>query len=91
MPRKNTSTKRTSRYNNECSSKGIAKNFLKIRKDAEVKKIISTGSVMGDLILTKIPVIGKGMRYINTGSAAGANIAHGINAYRESCGNRKKK
>lgn len=92
MPRKSLiSTKATSRYNNDCSTKGITSNFIKIRKDAAVSKPISTGSAIADKALTQIPVIGKGIKYLNVGSFGGAHIAHGINAYGESCGNRKKK
>lgn len=39
MPKKlSTSTKASSCYNNDCSAKGIASNFDKIRKDAAVRK-----------------------------------------------------
>lgn len=39
MPKKlSTSTKASSRYNNDCSAKVIASNFNKIRKDAAVRK-----------------------------------------------------
>lgn len=80
-----------SHNNNNCSPKEIAKNFMQIRKDAYVEKPISTGSVVGDWVLTKVPVIGTGIKYLNTGSFAGSHIAHGINAFNESCRNRKKK
>ncbi len=80
-----------SRYNNDCSAKGVARNFIKIRKDAAVSKPISTGSVIGDWAITQIPVLGKGIKYTNQGYLGGATIAHGIAAYKESCGKRKKK
>ena len=39
MPKKlSTSRKASSRYNNDCSAKGIVSNFNKIRKDAVVRK-----------------------------------------------------
>lgn len=92
MPRKTSASQQSiSRYNNDCSAKGVAKNFIKIRKEATVEKPISTGSSIADKMLTKLPIIGKGIKYINLGSSLGAHTAHGINAYRESCGNRKKK
>lgn len=92
MPKRlSTSAKATSRYNNDCSVKGVASNLLKIRKDASVPKPISTGSTIADRTLTKIPVIGKGIKYLNASSFGGAHTAHGINAYKESCRNRKKK
>lgn len=40
---------------------------------------------------TQLPVIEKGIKYMNIGSSLGAYTAHGVNAYRESCANRKKK
>lgn len=85
------SQQKLSRYNNNCSVKGATQNFIKIKKDAAIQKPISTGSAIGDWVLTKVPVIGKGVKYINIGSTLGAYTAHGINAYRESCGKRKKK
>ena len=92
MPKKiSTSTKASSRYNNDCSAKGIASNFLKIRKDAAVPKPISTGSSIGDYVITKIPYIGQAIKAYNRGSLGGAHIAHGVNAYNESCHNHKKK
>lgn len=92
MPKRlSTSAKTTSRYNNDCSVKGVTSNFIKIRKDASVSKPISTGSIIADRALTKIPIIGKGIKYLNAGSFGGAHTAHGINAYNESCRNRKKK
>lgn len=92
MPGKlSTSTKASSHYNNDCSIKGIASNFVKIRKDTAVPNPISTESVMGDYVITKIPVIGKGIKYLNKGSFYGSHLAHGINAYNESCHSRKKK
>lgn len=92
MPKRlSTSAKATSRYNNDCSVKGVTSNFIKIRKDASVSKPISTDSIIADRALTKIPIIGKGIKYLNAGSLAGAHIAHGFNAYNESCRNRKKK
>lgn len=92
MPRKTSGSQQsTSRYNNDCSVKGIAKNFIKIRKDAAVGKPISTGSSIIDKRLTQLPVIEKGIKYMNIGSSLGAYTAHGVNAYRESCANRKKK
>ncbi len=92
MPKKiQTSTRASSRYNNDCSVVGVAKNFMKIRKDASVSKPITTGSVVGDWCLTQTPGIGKVVKIINTPPQVGAHIAHGINAYKESCGNRKKK
>lgn len=45
----------------------------------------------GGFALTTIPGIGKAVKLINTPPQIGAHIAHGINAYQESCGNRKKK
>ncbi len=92
MPRKlSTSVKATSRYNNDCSVAGFTKNFMKIRKDAAVPKPVSTGSMVGDWVVTKTPVIGKGIKFLNRSNQAGAYVAHGINAYKESCGNRKRK
>ena len=64
---------------------------MKIRKDAAVPKPISTKSVLGDYVITKIPVIGKGIKYLNAGSFGGSHLAHGFNAYNESCRNHKKK
>lgn len=64
---------------------------MKIRKDASVAKPITTGSKVGDFIITKIPYVGKGIQAINIPPQIGAHIAHGINAYNESCNNRKKK
>lgn len=78
------SQQKLSRYNNNCSVKGATQNFIKIKKDAAIQKPISTGSAIGNWVLTKIPVIGKGVKYINIGSTLGAYTAHGINAYRES-------
>lgn len=80
-----------SKYNNNCSAVGVAKNFLQIRKDAEVKKPISTGSGIADFMISQIPGVGKVVKIINTPPQVGAHIAHGINAYRESCGSRRKK
>lgn len=92
MPKKlSTSTKASSRYNNDCSAKGIVSNFNKIRKDAAVTKPISTGSSIGDYAITKIPYIGQVIKAYNKGSLGGAHIAHNINAYNESCRNHKKK
>ncbi len=92
MPRKlYESEKSVSRYNNDCSPIGVATNFIKIRQDANVGKPISTGNAAGDFVLTKIPYIGKAVKSINIPPQVGAHIAHGINAYRESCGYRKKK
>lgn len=79
------------RYNNDCSTKGIASNFIKIRKDAAVSKPISTGSIIGDYAITKIPYIGQAIKAYNKGSFGGSHLAHGINAYNESCRSRKKK
>ena len=39
----------------------------------------------------KIPYLGHAIKAINIPSQVGAHIAHGINAYNESCSNRKKK
>lgn len=86
MPRKS-----KYQYNNDCSTIGVAKNFAKIRKDASVKKPISTGSVIGDFVLTRTPIIGKAVKIINMPHQFGAHTAHGINAYKESCGKKKKK
>lgn len=61
------------------------------RKDAEVKKPISTGSGIADFMISQIPGVGKVVKLINTPPQVGAHIAHGINAYRESCGSRRKK
>lgn len=92
MPKKlSTTQKATSRYNNDCSAKGIASNFVKIKKDASVSKPISTGHIVTDKVLTSVPVIGKTIKYLNAGSFGGSHLAHGINAYNESCRNRKKK
>lgn len=85
------SEKAVSRYNNDCSPIGLATNFMTIRRDASVNKPISTGSAVGDFALTTIPGIGKAVKLINTPPQIGAHIAHGINTYQESCGNRKKK
>ncbi len=62
---------------------------MKIRHDAAVGKPISTGNVAGDFVLTKIPYIGKAVKGINIPPQIGAHIAHGINAYKESCGKKK--
>lgn len=92
MPKKlSTSTNASSRYNSDCSAKGIASNFIKIRKDAAVSKPISTGSSIGDYVITKIPYIGQAIKAYNNGSLGGAYFAHGKNAYHESCRNHKKK
>lgn len=92
MPKNlSTSSKASPRYNNDCSAKGIASNFIKIRKDAAVSKPISTGSIIGDYAITKIPYIGQAIKAYNKGSFGGSNIAHSINAYNESCRSRKKK
>lgn len=64
---------------------------LKIGKDAAVSKPISTGSIIGDYAITKIPYIGQAIKAYNKGSLGGSHIAHGINAYNESCRGRKKK
>lgn len=97
MPKKlSTSTKAASRYNNDCSAKGIVSNFLKIRKDAAVPKTLTTGNKMLDYVLqsrvaSKAPYVGYGIKAINTSPQVGAHVAHGINAYNESCRSRKKK
>ena len=91
MPTKNTCKSSTSRYYHDCSVKRIASNFMKIRKDASVSKPITTGSKTGDYAVGKIPGIGKYIKAGNWGSSIGANVSHAINAYNESCGNRKKK
>ncbi len=83
--------KAKSRYNNDCSPKGIAQNFMQIKKDASVEKPVSTGNMIADTQIKKIPVIGKYINLYNTDSFGGSNIAHSINAFNESCGNRKKK
>jgi len=80
-----------SRYNNDCSVKGVASNFIKIRKDAAISKPITTNSTIGDYIITKIPYIGQTIKAYNNGSSGGAYIAHGKNAYNESCRNHKRK
>lgn len=64
---------------------------MKIRKDAAVHKPITTGSTVGDYIITKMPYIGPVVKAINIPPQVGAHIAHGINAYNESCKKRKKK
>lgn len=97
MPKKTlTSTKISSRYNNDCSMKGVAKNFMKIRKDAAVEKTLTTGNKMLDHVIQskvsgKIPYIGHAIKAINIPPQVGAHIAHGVNAYNESCISRKKK
>ncbi len=97
MPKKlSTSTKASPRYNNDCSAKGIASNFIKIRKDAAVPKTLTTGNKMLDYVLqskiaNQAPYIGYGIKAINIPPQIGAHIAHGINAYNESCRNHKKK
>lgn len=84
--------KSISRYNSDCSIKGVVKNFIKIKKDASVSKPISSGSSIADKsLVTKIPVVGSIVKRLNQSSMVGAYIAHGINAYKESCINRKKK
>ncbi len=80
-----------SRYNNDCSPKGIAQNFMQIRKNASVEKPISSGNMVADTQLKKIPVVGKYIGFYNNASFVTSNIAHGINAFNESCSNRKKK
>lgn len=97
MPKRlSTSAKATSRYNNDCSVKGITSNFIKIRKDATVPKTLTTGNKMLDYVLqsrisSKAPYIGYGIKAINIPPQVGAHIAHGFNACNESCRNRKKK
>ncbi len=97
MPKKlTTSTRTSSRHNNDCSAKGIASNFMKIRKDAAIPKTLTTGNKMLDYVLqsriaSKAPYVGYGIKAINIPPQVGAHIAHGINAYNESCSNRKKK
>ena len=97
MPKKlSTSTKASPRYNNDCSAKGIASNCIKIRKDAAVPKTLTTGNKMLDYVLqskiaNQAPYIGYGIKAINIPPQIGAHIAHGINAYNESCRNHKKK
>ena len=60
MPKKlSTSTKASSRYNNDCSAKGIASNSNKIRKDAAVTKPISTGSSLEIMLLLKFHTLDK--------------------------------
>lgn len=71
-------------------------NFLKIRKDAAVPKALTTGNKMLDYVLqsrvtSKAPYVGYGIKAINTSPQVGAHVAHGINAYNESCRSRKKK
>lgn len=83
--------KAKSHYNNDCSVKGIASNFMKIRKDASVEKPISSGNMATDTQLKKIPVVGKYINLYNTGSFVGSHITHSVNAIGESCSNRKKK
>lgn len=78
-----------SRYNEDCTPKGIFNNFMKIRKDAKVSKPITTGNFIGDYWLQRIPGIGSYIKYYNNGNLAGATIAHGIAAYNESCKNKK--
>ncbi len=90
MPRE---TLTSSRYNNDCIMKGVAKNFIKIRKDASVEKTLTTGNKMLDHIVqskvsSKIPYLGHAIKAINIPPQVGAHIAHGINAYNESCSNR---
>lgn len=81
----------SSRYNHDCSFGGIVDNFLKIRKDAAVEKPLTTGTTIGDWILTKIPGIGKGINAYNKGTFGGSNISHAINAYNESCNHNLQK
>ncbi len=81
----------SSRYNHDCSFGGIVDNFLKIRKDAAVEKPLTTGTIIGDWILTQIPGIGKGINAYNKGTFIGSNISHAINAYNESCNHAYKK
>ncbi len=77
------------RYNEDCTLKGIFNNFIKIRKDAEVTKPITTGNIVGDYLLQRIPKVGPYINYYNNATLAGAAIAHGIAAYDESCKNSK--
>jgi len=92
MPKKLSNSQRVkSRYNNDCSAKGLISNFNKIRKDAAVTKPISSGSMAGDTVFNKIPIAGKYIKNYNTGTSVGAHIAHAVNAYNESCSNHKKK
>ena len=86
------SMKAKSRYNSDCSVKGVVKNFIKIKKDASVSKPISSGSSIADKsLVTKIPVVGSIVKRLNQSSMVGAYIAHGMNASKDSCINRKKK
>ncbi len=47
--------------------------------------------VLQSRIASKAPYIGYGIKAINIPPQVGAHVAHGINAYNESCDNRKKK
>ena len=83
--------KAKSRYNNDCSIKGVAINFMKIQKESAIRKPISSGIPAVDIKLKSIPAIGKYINLYNNSHQTAATIAHGINAYRESCRNSKKK
>ena len=84
-----------SKYNNDCTPRGVAKNFLTITKETKVPKTISTGSKVLDFIAQSkiaksIPYVGKSVKAANYGPQIGANAARIQAAYKESCGNRRK-
>ena len=90
------SKKEKSKYSNDCTSKGFAKNFLTITKETKVPKTISTGSKVLDFIaqskITKqIPYVGNVVKAVNYGPQIGSNIARIQAAHQENCRNRKKK
>lgn len=47
--------------------------------------------VLQSRVASKAPYVGYGIKAINIPPQVGAHIAHGINAYNESCRNHKKK
>ena len=84
-----------SRYNNDCTPFGVAKNFTTITKETKIPKTISTGSSVLDFIAqskitSSIPYVGKVVKAANYGPQIGANAARIQAAYKESCGNRRK-
>ena len=89
MPRK-------SAYNNDCSVKGIIKNFRTATKQTPVPKTISTGNRVLDGILqsralNKVPRVKQVIKAVNYGPQIGANVARAQIAVTESCRKSKKK
>ncbi|MBQ2883433.1 MAG: hypothetical protein IJE43_06650 [Alphaproteobacteria bacterium] len=84
------------RYNNDCTPLGVAKNFITIAKETQVPKTITTSSKVLDFVAqSKIaesaPYLGQIIKAANYGPQIGANVARIQAAHKESCRNYRKK